>query len=148
MVKWKKGHGKLGVFAPLLGQWQAESDSAQGHVRCTRVLDYTLDRTHLLMTTRWEFGKRAYTDITYIGVDTLGNTRFWSFTSDGKQSTGQLADVSDFHAQAIGFVADMPAGTARQAFWPDDERGFFWAVEAQNKKGWKRFVEHHYRAIE
>ena len=148
MTKWKKGRGKLGVFAPLLGHWQAESDSLQGHVRCTRVLEYVLDKTYIQMTTRWEFGKGTYTDITLFGVDPLGNVRFWSFTSDGKQSSGELTDVSDIHVQAIGFVAEMPAGTARQAFWPDDNGGFSWAVEARNKKGRKRFVEHHYAAVE
>ncbi len=31
------------------------------------------------------------------------------------------------------------------ACWPDGGGGYFFAVEAKNKKGWKRFVEHHYR---
>lgn len=38
----------------------------------------------------------------------------------------------------------MPAGRARMISWPDDERGFHWAVEAKTKKGWRRFTEHHY----
>jgi hypothetical protein len=39
----------------------------------------------------------------------------------------------------------MPAGRARQLYWPDAEEGFYWAVESQTKKGWNRFTEHHYR---
>jgi len=38
----------------------------------------------------------------------------------------------------------MPAGIARQVYWPDETQGFHWAVESQTKKGWHRFVEHHY----
>ena len=32
----------------------------------------------------------------------------------------------------------------RMAYWPDETDGYYWAVEAKNKKGWKRFTEHHY----
>jgi hypothetical protein len=38
----------------------------------------------------------------------------------------------------------MPAGIARQVYWPDDAQGFHWAVESQTKKGWNRFVDHLY----
>jgi hypothetical protein len=69
---------------------------------------------------------------------------FWSFTSDGKQARGYLADGSDIHPQALCFEAQMPAGLGRQAYWPDETQGFHWVVEAMSKKGWKRFVEHHY----
>lgn len=71
---------------------------------------------------------------------------FWSFTNDGKRSQGRLADVSDIHAEAIGFEAQMPAGLARQAYWPDGDGGVHWMVESKNKKGWHRFTEHHYSA--
>ena len=47
--------------------------------------------------------------------------------------------------EEIGFEAQMPAGLARMAYWPDDSDGFHCSVEAKNKKGWKRFTEHHYR---
>src|SRR5262249_19516510 len=70
---------------------------------------------------------------------------FWSFTSDGKRSQGTVADVTDVHAEAIGFEAEMPAGLARMVYWPDDDGGFFWVVESKNKKGWRRFVEHNYK---
>jgi len=78
------------------------------------------------------------------GVGDDKAVRFWSFTSAGKRSTGALADVSDIHPHAIGFEAAMPAGLARQAHGPDPTGGFRWAVASKTKKGWRRFVEHHY----
>jgi len=30
-------------------------------------------------------------------------------------------------------------------YWPGDNGEVRWAVEAKNKKGWKRFTEHNYR---
>ena len=33
---WLKGRGKLGLFDPLLGIWQAEAKSEMGSVKCTR----------------------------------------------------------------------------------------------------------------
>jgi hypothetical protein len=83
-----------------------------------------------------------------IGVKQEKEICFWSFTSDGKQSEGKLADFSDIHPQAIGFEAQMPAGIGRMAYWPDDGEGFHWVVEAKTKKGWNRFVEHHYLPAE
>lgn len=74
-----------------------------------------------------------------------GRVAFWSFTSDGKNSSGTMADVTDIHPEAIGFEAQMPAGLARMAYWPDGGDGFLWAVEAKNNNGWKRFTEHHYQ---
>jgi hypothetical protein len=55
-------------------------------------------------------------------------------------------DVSDIHPQAIGFEAQMPAGIARMAYWPDEEDGFHWVVESKNNSGWHRFSHHHYHA--
>ncbi len=69
------------------------------------------------------------------------------FTSDGKRSEGTLADVTDVHPEAVGFEAQMPAGLARMVYWPDEAGGFRWAVESKNKRGWKRFTEHHYTAV-
>lgn len=67
----------------------------------------------------------------------------WSFTSDGKRSTGQLVEATDIHPSALAFESNMPAGIARQVYWPDAEEGFHWVVESRTKKGWNRFVEHH-----
>jgi hypothetical protein len=55
-----------------------------------------------------------------------------------------VADGSDIHPRVIAFEARMPAGLARQVYWPDSERGFHWAVESRNRKGWRRFAQHHY----
>ena len=80
-----------------------------------------------------------------IGVGDGGQVCFWSFTSDGKRSQGVLADVTDLHPEAVGFEADMPAGRARMAYWPEEAGGFHWVVESKTKKGWRRFVHHSYR---
>lgn len=74
-----------------------------------------------------------------------GKLGYWSFTSAGRRSEGRLADVTDIHPQAVGFEAQMPAGLARMAYWPDGDGGFHRAVEAKNSKGWKRFTEHYDR---
>jgi hypothetical protein len=141
---WKRGRGKLGVMAPLVGSWVAEADSARGPVRCTRTLEPALNGTYIQMRVCWEFGQGRYEELAMIGVNGDGAVAFWSFTSDGKHSDGVLADVSNIHPEAIGFEAHMPAGLARMAYWPDGAGGFYWAVEARNQKGWKRFTEHHY----
>jgi len=92
---------------------------------------------------RWEFAKMVYEEVAILGISN-GKLSFWSFTSDGKRSEGMLADGSDVDPRAIAFEAEMPAGRARMIYWPDAEGGFRWAVEAKGKKGWRRFVEHHY----
>ena len=143
-MEWKKGRGKLGVFQPLLGAWQAEAESDLGRVKCRREFKKVLDGKYLQLTALWEYASGSYEEIALIGLNTEKTVCFWSFTSDGKQSTGQLADVSELHPQAIGFEAEMPAGLGRMAYWPDEREGFRWVVEARTKKGWKRFVEHHY----
>jgi hypothetical protein len=142
---WKKGRGKLGLFAPLLGTWVAQASSPQGKVTCARTFASVLGSKYIRLTALWTFGKTSYEEVCYFGADGGGMLRFWSFTNDGKQSTGEIADVTDVHPEAIGFEAQMPAGLARQVYWPDPAGGFHWAVEARNKKGWKRFVEHHYQ---
>ena len=55
-----------------------------------------------------------------------------------------LADVSDINPEAVGFEADMPAGRARMAYWPE-QGGFRFVVEAKTENGWSRFVDHSYR---
>jgi hypothetical protein len=142
---WKRGRGKLGVLAPLLGTWKAAASSPMGPINCTREFTPILKGNYIQLTARWEFGKGIYEEIALVGAKPDGRLAFWSFTSDGKNSTGTLADVSDIHPEAIGFEAQMPAGLARMAYWPDDADGYYWAVESKNKKGWKRFTEHHYK---
>jgi hypothetical protein len=159
---WKKGRGKLGFLQPLLGHWTAEAETPMGPVRCTRVFEPVLGGSYVRLTARWEFGPatttpcgeeeatrpgagRVYEEMALIGAGAGGRVCFWSFTSDGKRSEGTVADVSDLHAEAVGFEAQMPAGFARMAYWPDGTNGYFWAVESRTARGWRRFVEHHYR---
>jgi len=147
-MSWKKGRGKLGVFQPLLGEWQAETESEMGPVKCRREFTQVLEGKYIQLKADWEYASGKYQEIALIGVNQDKQVCFWSFTSDGKQSQGQLANVGDVHPQAIGFEAQMPAGLARNVYWPDGESGFYWVVESHTKKGWNRFVEHHYLPVD
>ena len=146
-MNWKKGRGKLGIFAPLLGTWVAEAESDRGIVKCTRNFNIILGGKYLELRAIWQFNNSFYEELCLIGTDSDKSVHFWSYTSDGKHSTGVLADVSDLHPQAIGFQAQMEAGLARQAYWPDDQNGFQWVVESSTKKGWNRFIHHHYKPV-
>lgn len=145
-VIWKKGRGRLGFLKPLLGTWRAVADSEVGPITCTRSFSRALDGAYVRLDAVWALPDGFYKEMALIGVDEDKQVRFWSFTSDKKQSQGVQADVSDIHPEAIGFQAEMPSGLSRMAYWPDKEAGFHWVVEAMTKKGWKRFVEHHYHA--
>ncbi len=142
--RWKKGRGKLGVLDPLIGTWKAEAATPMGPMTCTRSFTRVLNSAYIQLTADWAFGKKSYQELAIIGVNPEGIITFWSFTSDGKNSEGKIADVSDIHPEAIGFEAQMPAGLARMAYWPDDQNGYYWAVESKTKKGWNRFTQHHY----
>ncbi len=142
--KWKKGPGKLGILHPLLGSWVANGETAMGKLRCTRTFTKMLNGHYIQLTARWEFDEKVYEEVAVIGLD-QDKISFWSFTSDGKKSQGQIADGTDVHPEAICFEAQMPAGLARMIYWTDEENGFYWAVESKNKKGWNRFTEHHYQ---
>ena len=140
-IDWKPGRGKLGPLAPILGDWVAGSTP-----NCERSYAKTLGDKYIELRARWTLGPdKFYDETALIGFDEAGVLTFWSFTSDGKRSTGIWTDVSDLHPQAFGFLAKMPAGTARMAYYPHPEEGFIWVVESQTKKGWNRMVEHHYR---
>jgi hypothetical protein len=119
-----------------------------GPVRCTRVFEPALRGSYVRLEARWEFsaagtqtpeqcadppgkGARVYEEVALIGVGDEGKVSFWSFTSDGKHSHGTVSDVTDIHPEAVGFEAQMPAGFARMAYWPDGGGGFFWAVESR-----------------
>ncbi|HSD14118.1 MAG TPA: hypothetical protein VLB74_05690 [Flavobacterium sp.] len=139
---WKKGRGKLGFLEPLIGIWIAEDDSPMGKYKCTRKFKKTLDGAYVQLDAIWEFSNKTYVETAIFGLKNNQIT-FWSFTSDGKNSEGILADGSDIHPEAICFVAQMPAGLARMIYWPRED-GFNWAVESKNKNGWNRFTEHYY----
>ena len=141
---WKKGRGTLGPLAPLFGSWEAGADSPMGKVRCTRVFTAVLGGKYIAMDCAWHFGKGAYEERALFGADN-GVLSFWSFTSDGKRSSGVLSTAPDIHTDAICFEAKMPAGIARQVYWPHADGGFNWAVESRTKKGWNRFTLHHYQ---
>jgi hypothetical protein len=147
MPTWKKGRGKLGPLAPLIGTWRAEADSPVGSITCTRTFTSILGGKYIQLDAEWLLPQGSYQERALIGVNAGGSVGFWSFTSDGKQSAGKLADVTDIHPQAVGFEAQMPAGLARMAYWPAEGDGFHWVVESRSKKGWNRFTEHHYRAV-
>lgn len=142
---WKKGRGKLGIFEPLLGTWIANKGSTERtNPACAKVFTKILGGKYIRMEATWFLGDKTYDDLTLLGSNADKELCFWSFTSDGKQATGKLADVSDLHPEAVGFAAHMPSGFARQAYWPDDGEGIHWVVESQTKKGWNRIVHHHY----
>jgi hypothetical protein len=143
-MHWKKGRGTLGALAPLLGTWEASAESPMGPVKCTRVFTPVLGGKYIQLQATWRFGKGDYEEIALFGVDN-GVLTFWSFTSDGKRSQGALAAAPDIHPEGICFEAQMPAGLARQIYWPNAHVGMNWAVESRNKKGWHRFTEHHYK---
>lgn len=147
-MEWKKGRGKLGIFQPLIGIWLAQADSDLGKVTCWREFRRVLDGKYIQLTADWIYTNGSYQEIAMIGVNRDKEINFWSFTSDGKQSQGVLADVGDVHPQAVGFEAQMPAGLARNIYWPDEKSGFHWAVESHTQKGWNRFVQHHYLPVE
>src|SRR5437868_3995105 len=104
---WKRGRGKLGLLAPLIGTWKAEATTAMGPVKCTRTFTPILNGTYLQLSARWEFGKGNYEEIAILGANRDGQIAFWSFTSDGKNSHGTVADATDLHPEAIGFEAQM-----------------------------------------
>jgi len=122
-------------------------DSPRGPVVCLRHFSHTLGGKYIQLQAEWQFSDAQYQELALFANLPTKQLGFWSFTSDGKQSQGQLTEVKDIAADAFGFVAEMPAGLARQAYWPADDDGFYWAVEAKNKNGWKRFVEHHYHRV-
>ncbi len=141
---WTKGRGKLGIFKPLLGIWRCETDSEVGPLVCTRTFEKTLNNKYIQLIADWKFNNKSYVEHCYFGINKHKQVAFWSFTNDGKQSQGIITDVNDVHEAAIGFEAQMGAGLARQFYWPAEDGDFHFVVEAKNKKGWKRFLMHHY----
>ena len=141
-TSWKKGRGKMGFMAPLLGAWRAEvPETPMGQVICVRTYEKALGGKFIRLVADWDIGegKVTYREEAFYGLSREKVPSFWSFTSDGGTSTGVLADASDLHPEAFGFEADMPAGRARMAFWPDGD-GFSWVTQSQTKKGWNAII--------
>ncbi|MCB9993823.1 MAG: hypothetical protein H6873_09225 [Hyphomicrobiaceae bacterium] len=150
-MDWRKGRGRLGPFKPLLGNWKAEASSEMGPLVCRRAFQPMLGDAYVRLDVSWAFSGKAkpYQEFCLFGVRPDKTLGFWSFTIDGKQSQGWLSEAPDIHPEALCFEADMPAGRARQVYWPSESgAGFDWAVESRTKKGWNRFVLHHYEATD
>ncbi|MEM8963960.1 MAG: hypothetical protein AAGD38_20920 [Acidobacteriota bacterium] len=143
--EWKKGRGRLGALKPLHGTWQCEFDGDMGKGTCTRTFTQVLDKAYVQLNAVWAFESgKVYEEMALYGVDKASKeVRFFSFTSDGKRSEGKLVEAPDLPEGAIAFEAQMPAGLARMAYWPEDE-GLIWTVESHTKKGWNRFLRHVY----
>lgn len=149
MVNWKKARGLLGPLKPLLGRWIAtDMKMPDGSIGTCRSEFSTFGEGYVRLDAEWQMGARGtYREVAFFGKSDDGSLAFSSFTIDGKRSNGMLCNASDVHADAIAFVAEMPAGTARMVYWPEDDQGtgFQFAVESKVKKGWNRFLTHLYR---
>lgn len=150
-TQWKKGRGKLGVFAPLLGDWRATADTEMGPLVCTRSFTPALGGKYIQLDAVWTFKTKKgakprppYEERCLFGPHKEHGLGFWSFTSDGKHSEGHIFDAADIHPEALCFAAQMDAGFARQTYWPGADGAMHWCVESRTKKGWNRFVEHTY----
>lgn len=146
---WKAGRGKMGFMTPLIGQWLAiDPDTPMGKVVCIRTYEMILDDKFIRLQADWDIGegKKTYSEIAHYGLNADKNPAFWSFTSDGGQSYGELADVSGMQSGAKGFHAEMPSGLARFGFWPT-KAGMIWAAEAKTKTGWKSMIRHDCRRV-
>jgi hypothetical protein len=156
---WRRGRGLLGSLDPLIGAWEASADSPRGPVRVERVFTRVHGGRWVRLEARWTFAESVYEETAMFGRRADGTLGFWSFTSDGKHAEGWLVEAPDLPAEAVAFEGDMPAGRARQAYWPaplaerddadgvDDGARFVWVVEARTKHGWSRFTEHRYRPL-
>jgi hypothetical protein len=149
-MAWKKGRGKLGPMAPLLGRWKATADSPMGAVTCLRSYE-KFGEAYVRLEAEWHIGKfpqvKPCREVCLFGPADDGVLAFWSYTNDGKKSSGRLSSAPEINAQSVCFEADMGHGIARQVFWPDGTGGMHWIVDAKTKKGWSRLASHHYRAV-
>ena len=129
-----------------VGEWTAETDTPMGKAQCTRRFTEVLGGTYVEMTMRWDFGaaRAPYEERALWGTAAGGSLGFWSFTSDGGRSVGEPIDVTDIDPGAVGFVALMPAGRARNAYWVTDAGDLRWVAEAETAKGWEVMMSHRY----
>ena len=137
----------LAALAPLLGEWVTDTETPMGPTQCTRRFTLAIGGAYVELVANWKFGSSggSYEERAYFGANAAGSLGFWSFTSDGGHATGEIADVREVHPTALGFIAVMPAGRARQAYWTTDDGALQWVVEAETPKGWERFTTHTYR---
>jgi hypothetical protein len=140
---WEPGPGLRGRLRPLLGAWVAEGETATGTYRCERRFDEVLHGGYVQLVVTWILPGRTHEELALFGATPEHQLRMWSFTSDGKQSTGEHATAPELPQPNVAFEADMPAGRARFAYWPQAD-GLRFVVEARTDAGWTRFLEHHY----
>lgn len=145
-MSWSKGRGLLGPLKPLIGNWATQrgaGDSPAAAMRCTRSFT-PFGKDWIMLDARWSMSpEREYREVAMFGKGEDGTLGCFSFTNDGKRSTGMSSDGSDVHPMAIAFEARMPAGLARMIYWPPEEDGapgFRFAVESRTAKGWNRFL--------
>jgi len=105
---------------------------------------------YVRLDAEWRFKGRqtemkSYREVCSFGPGPDGVLTFWSDTSDGKKSSGRLAEAKDNPPGSVCFEADMNVDLARQVFWSDGGDGMHWMVESRTKKGWSRLAQHHYR---
>jgi hypothetical protein len=129
-----------------IGLWVTEGKGPMGTYRCERVFEELRGGKYLRLTVVWDIPGGKYEELAVYGVDPASRRlRFWSFTSDGKRSEGELTAPADVAKDALCFEADFSGRRARMIWSPVGPEGFTVAVEARNKKGWKRFLEQQFR---
>ena len=152
-MAWKKGRGLLGPLQPLLGDWRtlaAEGGTPASNMACTRSFA-AFGKGWIRLDAVWQIAPgRDYCETAFFGTGEDGALGFFSFTNDGKRSSGRLSDGSDVHSAAVAFEAQMPAGLARFVYWPPEDGGpgFLFTVENRTKKGWNRFLRQHFVAAD
>lgn len=149
MEETKTPHAGLSILRPLLGNWGSQPAGSEpaSKMPCIRRFTRMWSGAYIRLETRWEMGGgKIFEEVTMFGKGRDDSLGFWAFTSDGKQSHGWLTDGSDVHPQAVAFVTELPAGTARMVYWPEGD-GFDYAVESRTEDGWNRFLRHHYIPI-
>ena len=55
----KRGRGKLGALAPLIGNWEAQAETPMGTVRCTRSFTPILGGAYVQLTARWKLDRKS-----------------------------------------------------------------------------------------
>ncbi len=97
---------------------------------CTRTIAPAFADKYIQVNALWELDNGTFEELELIGKDLKGVVNYWTFSSDGKFSNGQLIDANDVIPGAVGFEAPSASGKVRAPYWPE-ENGFGWAVETQ-----------------
>lgn len=68
---WKKGRGKLGILAPLVGTWHADADTPDGRpgkIHCERRFKKALNNSYVELTAIWHMSDTIYEERAFLGV--------------------------------------------------------------------------------